>query len=329
MKSPNIISLVCIAAISLAALAGCEEPANGISAKNSAEMVGSSVPQTQPADKDVMATVDGEPIYMDALHELLVESNGMATAQQLIANKLVDQQAAQADIGVTDADIETRIQSALDSMLPESSGREQQERVLESMLAQRGLSRSLWLLSMRRNAILAKIAAPQVKITDELLEAAFANEYGRAVQVRHIQVATPTEAQEVLAELEKGADFSELARRLSKNPASARNGGLLPWVTAKTPRIPPVLATAAMALTEVGEIPDPIQMGTAFHVLKLDQVRQAQDIALESVRDELTAKVQEEQIVQIADLMLRDLLESAQMSGKIRLVNPILKAQKK
>ncbi len=324
MKLTNIICLGCIAAISLSALAGCDEPANDIPAN----VAGFSAPQTQPNERDVMAIVDGEPIYMETLHNLLVHNGGMALAQELIANKLVDQEAARQGIEITDADIDAASQKTLSRMLPQATGRNQQERVLESMLAQRGMSRKLWRLNMRRLATLAKLGEAQVGATDEQLEAAFANAYGRRVQVRHIQTATPQEAQEVLNELDDGADFSELAKRVSKNP-SARNGGMLPWIAANTPDIPPALATAAMALTEVGEISDPIQIGTTFHVLKLEDVRQAQDIDIKSVREEVIAKVHEGQIEQISRQILRSLMESAQLAGKIRLVNPILKAQKK
>ncbi len=324
MKLTNIIYLGCIAAISLATLAGCAESTNDIPAN----MTGLSVPQAQPNEQDVMAIVDGEPIYMETLYNLLVHNGGMALAQELIANKVIDQEAARQGIEITDADIDAASQKTLSRMLPQATSRDQQERVLESMLAQRGISRKLWRLNMRRFATLAKLAEAQVTVTEEQLEAAFANIYGRGVQVRHIQTATPQEAQEVLNELENGVDFGELAKRVSKNP-SARNGGMLPWIAANSPGIPPALATAAMALTEVGEISDPIQIGTTFHVLKLQDVRPAQEIDIESVREELTAKAHEVQVEQISRQILRDLLESAQMSGKIRLVNPILKAQKK
>ncbi len=328
MIRTNIISLLCLVVISLSALAGCAETTNGISAIKPATDADKSATEPAPPGHDIMATVDGEPIYMAALHDLLVRSSGMATAQQLIANKVVDQQAARAGIEITDADIETAMQKTLDRMLPEATSRDQQERVLEGMLAQNGMPRELWGLNMRRVAILAKLAEGMVSVTDEEIEAAFVNIYGRRVQVKHIQTATPTEAQDVLDELDKGADFSELARRLSKHQ-SARNGGYLPPIAANTPGIPPAIASAAMALTEPGEISDPIQIGTTFHVLELQEVTQAQDIDIESVRDELAAKVHQDQIEQISKQMLQDLIESAQIAGKIRLINPILKAKKK
>ena len=74
----------CLLAAILAFSAGCD----------SAVQTGPTA-TTQPApavvgDENVMAVVDGEPIGMAMLVDLLIKNRGMLGAQQLIANKLVE-----------------------------------------------------------------------------------------------------------------------------------------------------------------------------------------------------------------------------------------------
>jgi len=68
--------------------------------------------------------------------------------------------------------------------------------------------------------------------------------------------------------LKGGADFETLARQLSQDPGSARNGGLLPWIgpnqTLKE------FEDAAYAL-KVGEMSQPVQSPAGFHIILMKE----------------------------------------------------------
>jgi len=279
---------------------------------------------SHPADPDVMAYVNGRAIYMNELNDLLVRSYGLSVAQQLIASELIDQEARKKNISVTEADVQTEIDGMLGQVFAGVSEEQQRKQLLEQMLTQRNISHKQWRLIMHRNALLRKIAAPTIApITDEELHKEFGSRYGRKVEVRHIQVASLAEAQQIrkLAETE---DFATLAKKHSKNP-SARDGGLLPPIGEETPTVPPAIQQAAVALKKVAEISDPIQVGTTFHILKLERIIEPQDVDFADVKDELSAELRRRRIYSAQQQLLLQLIQEAKRTGKIEYVHPVLK----
>lgn len=78
-------------------------------------------------------------------------------------------------------------------------------------------------------------------------------------------------ADSVWQALQNGADFSELARRVSQDPGSAANGGELPWLSKG--QTLPAFDAAAFALKE-GEISRPVLTEVGYHVIKMKARKQ-------------------------------------------------------
>jgi peptidyl-prolyl cis-trans isomerase C len=89
------------------------------------------------------------------------------------------------------------------------------------------------------------------------------------VRARHILVESEDEAKAVKAELDKGADFAELAKKKSKDPGSA-DGGDLGFFTKE--QMVPEFSAVAFAL-EPGKISDPVKSQFGWHVIKVEEKR--------------------------------------------------------
>jgi parvulin-like peptidyl-prolyl isomerase len=89
---------------------------------------------------------------------------------------------------------------------------------------------------------------------------------GEQVHARHILVATEEEARQVLERLKAGEDFAQLARELSRDTASAKNGGDLGWI-GRGMTVEP-FEKAAFAL-EVGRWSEPVQTQFGFHIIQV------------------------------------------------------------
>lgn len=99
------------------------------------------------------------------------------------------------------------------------------------------------------------------------------------IQTAHIllrlnQQATAAEQQTVKERidsiynaLKKGADFSELAAKLSQDPGSAKQGGLLPFV--QRGQLVKEFEEAAYALTDSGQISPVVQSPYGYHIIQL------------------------------------------------------------
>lgn len=132
-------------------------------------------------------------------------------------------------------------------------------------------------------------------ISDAELEAAFSARYADAVpeseyNASHILVETEDEAKVLVAELEGGADFAELAREKSTGP-SGPNGGELGWFGPGM--MVPSFEAATIAL-EVGTISGPVETQFGWHVIRLNETRQKALPTLDDLREELTDTLRQE-----------------------------------
>lgn len=99
--------------------------------------------------------------------------------------------------------------------------------------------------------------------------------------VRHILVETEEEAENVIEELEDGADFAELAADVSTDPGSAAQGGEY----GPQPRGQYVEAfDDAVWNAEIGELVGPVETDFGFHVIEVTDENVEE---FEEVRDEL------------------------------------------
>ena len=270
-----------------------------------------------------MAMVNGESIYMDELNDLLVRGHGLPMARQLIANELVRQAAEKQNITITDQDVQTAKDRALQQIFGDAAKGEQRQKLLAQFLDRYNVSARQWTLTMRRNVRLAKLAEPRVSINEQELSEAFGDKYGRKVVVRHIQTASLADAQRILSELDGGADFVELARSESTNQATAKNGGLLEPIGIKQPNIPPALRQVALELKTQGQRSEPVQVGTTFHLLELVSVIEPKDVKFEDVKHQLTAELRDRKLRTMQQRVFRELIAAA----KIDYVNPHIKEQ--
>lgn len=101
--------------------------------------------------------------------------------------------------------------------------------------------------------------------------------------------AIESKAQEVLAKLQAGEDFAELAMTNSSDTFSAENGGDLGWFTRGI--MDPSFEEAAFALENVGDLSNVVKSEFGYHIIKLTDVKPEQITAFDEVRDDIVLKV--------------------------------------
>lgn len=270
----------------------------------------------------VMAQVNGRPVLMRELNEILVMSYGRPVAQQLVGLELARQAAAKKGLAVTEKEVDAEHVRTLHEMFRRLGPAGRFEEHLDQFLAQKNMSRSLWRVIMRRNALLRKLAPTGAPVSEADLRVEFGRRYGRKVVVRHVQAATLEDAQKVKELAGKGLDFTLLVTRYSTHE-SRKNGGLLPPIGPGTTQLTPALRQVALAMRKIGEISNPVQAGTKWHVLKLEKILEPKGVQFADVKDKIAASIREQRVRIFQNRMLQGLIARA----KIQYVNPILKAQ--
>ncbi|MER2491025.1 SurA N-terminal domain-containing protein [Catenovulum sediminis] len=102
--------------------------------------------------------------------------------------------------------------------------------------------------------------------------------------------AAEEEATKLLAEINAGADFSELAKTHSDDTFSGENGGDLDFFTKGV--MDPAFEEAAFALQQVGDVSELVESSFGFHIIKLTGIEEETVKPLQEVRDDLVSQIQ-------------------------------------
>ena len=136
--------------------------------------------------------------------------------------------------------------------------------------------------------------AGDIEVTDEVLESYYEQEQFRFQtdadrRPRHILIGSIEEnpeaearAMDVVARLDAGESFEDLAAEVSEDPGTSGQGGDLGWLSRGTG----VFQDAVFDM-ELGEVRGPVKSEFGYHVIRLDDIREGEARTFDSVREEL------------------------------------------
>jgi len=268
-------------ALSLPFAALAQAPAGPAAKPGAEDPVVARVNGAEIKRSEVMATIEGLPAQYQQI-PLPVLFNGVLT--QLVDRKLMSQ-AAQAARLKDDAEVKRRMVLA-------------EERVLQEVYLTR---------EMEKGLTDDKIKARYEKMVKEQPPA-------EEVRARHILVDNEEKATKVIADLKKGGKFEELAKANSSGP-SANNGGDLGFF--KKEDMVQEFSDAAFALKPGQVTEKPVKSQFGWHVIKVEERRQAAPPALDQVRDDIRRDMAQEVVAQLLEgLRSKAKIEQFDETGK-------------
>lgn len=151
------------------------------------------------------------------------------------------------------------------------------------------------------NAYVQKQVATQV--TSTAIQAAYDRDYANKpgpeqVEARQILVSSQTQAEDIIKQLNKGADFAKLAEKYSTDPA-AKNGGELGWFSKSD--VIPAFADAAFALKPNEYTKTPVHSQFGWHIILCQGRRTAPTPALTDVQDQIRQQLASQAIQSVLD----------------------------
>ncbi len=268
------LSLSLLAASSLVTLpafaASHKKPAHAEAAK----------PAAGPGPDTVVGTVNGHKILLSdltsAIQELPPQARQMPPQQlyPLLLDQMIDRQALV---------IEARKQKLQDNPAVKEAMQRADDMVLQ-------------------NALLRKDIGPQ--ISEQALRALYDKEIGtkpgpEEVKASHILVPTEKQAKDIIAQLDKGADFATLAKKYSTDPTGKDSGGDLGYF--KETDMVPEFSKAAFALKPGQITQTPVHTRYGWHVIKVFDKRQAPPPSFDQVKNQLQQQLVQKLIKQEVD----------------------------
>lgn len=153
-------------------------------------------------------------------------------------------------------------------------------------------------IELQKRGVLAQAAAERFFTQTAVSEEEVLAEYAKQVQLapplqfkaRHILVPTQGAAEDVIQQLDDGADFVELAKEKSTGP-SASSGGDLGWFSPNQMVKP--FSDAVAKLEDGAYTKEPVQTEFGWHVIMREESRKTEPPTLASVRDAVTQSIQQ------------------------------------
>jgi peptidyl-prolyl cis-trans isomerase C len=117
---------------------------------------------------------------------------------------------------------------------------------------------------------------------------------GKEYRARHILVEKEDQAKAIIAQLKKGGKFDEIAKKSSKDPGSGANGGDLDW--ANPSNYVPEFSQALIKLTKGQTTETPVKSQFGYHIIRLDDVRDAQLPKFDDVKPQIAQQLQQQKM---------------------------------
>lgn len=232
-------------------------------------------------NREIVATVGDSKITKDELYDKLVEQGGSNILSQMIDAEIINQEAKKEKIQVTDEEIDAE----MENYMAQYGG----EEMFESVLQQSGLTKDDLKGDIIQYVQIEKLVDSRISVTDEEINEYFEEnkeKLGQEEQVKasHILVEDEKTAKDLKKQLDDGADFAELAKEHSTDPGSAENGGELGFFGKG--KMVKEFEDVAFA-TKVGEISEPVKSEKGYHIIKVEEKKEAKEATLEEKKEEI------------------------------------------
>lgn len=157
-------------------------------------------------------------------------------------------------------------------------------------------------MELARQSIMIRALFADVEKTTTVSDAEAKAEYdkfaaanaGKEYRASHILVETEDKAKALIAQIKGGANFADLARKESQDPGSGANGGDLDWAAAGSYVTE---FSEAMVKLDKGQMSDaPVRSQFGWHVIRVDDIREAQLPAFEEVKPQIQQQLKQQKI---------------------------------
>src|SRR6056297_2444646 len=256
----------------------------------------------------------------------VVEEFQKLKLEQLITNELLVQEAKNRGLEVSEQEMNNIFNQQISALKQQNNLNDEQ---LEQAIQQQGFEsmeeyKNIFFENNMNGFLVNKLrekVVNQVKISDQDAEEYYENnqeEYETSEQkkVSHILFDDREKAEEVLAEINNGADFAEMAREHSTGP-TAENGGDLGYITANEQGLDKTFRDAAMELSVAEVSSEPVETQFGFHLIKVTDSREAGVREFEEVKSQIKSQMRSQKQNQVFQEFIEDLRDDAEIDIRL------------
>lgn len=283
MKNKKFVILLLILVMILAT-AGCvkEKPGTEAAIVNGEVITVQEYEETLEVYKSMYKNQYGDEVLGTEIQPgvTLLEYLKENILENMIFERIIYQEAIKNNLTVNDTE--------LDELMVEYKTFFGDEQAYKDFLTSNNMKEEFLKNSLRTDEVIQRYVdfyMESLNISDEELIKYYEDNVDKFVSVkaRHILVNSMEEAEDILAQINAGADFSDLAMAFSKDTNSAILGGDLGYFYKG--QMVPTFEAAAFSL-EIGEVSGIVPSDFGFHIIKLDDRSEGFDDKRELVLSE-------------------------------------------
>lgn len=286
----SLIVLFAVISAAVGITGGCASQGGSTAFENGRLVIRGDRPHAAIAGSSTPATIDGVPVSWDELLPILSETSGGTALEELAFDRLLGREAERRGIVVTEEDVENE-QALLAQSIGDAAGANAStiDRLVDDVRRARGLGSARYAALLKRTAILRRLSADEVHITNAAVEQMHQIRHGVRLRARILTVASEQTASDVRRRLESGESFGEIAAELSTDSSAAR-GGIIEPISPADPTYPSGIRAALRVLIP-GQISPIIALDSGYAILGLEERIESDGVDIESVRGDLERAV--------------------------------------
>ena len=276
-------------------------------------------------DNHTVVKTDNGKITADDLYVELRDKYGISVLVDMIDHQLFDEKYE------TDETEEETINAQIEQMKSQYNNDEEAfQAAITQYLGVENEDELRDLLSLEYKRNLAIEDHVKESITDDEIQKYYDDEVIGDISVRHILISPDVtddmsteeqeeaenearkQAEDLIKQLDEGADFEELAKEYSDDTGSASDGGYIDYFN-KDDNMDEAFLNASIDLEKGKYTEEPVQSSYGYHIiLKVDQKDKPE---LDEVRDDITSTLAEEKLNNDPALMYNALIEIREEAG--------------
>ena len=276
-------------------------------------------------DNNTVVKTDEGKITADTLYETLRDKYGISVLVDMIDHQLFDEK-----YETDDTEKET-IDSQIEQMKSQYNNDDEAfQAAIKQYLGVENEDELRDMLSLEYKRNLAIEDYVKDSITDDEIQKYYDDEVIGDIKVRHILIKPDTnddmsteekteaeekakkEAEDLIKQLDDGADFEELAKEHSDDTGSASDGGLIDYFN-RDDNMDEAFLNASIDLEEGKYTEEPVKSSFGYHIiLKLDQKKKPK---LNKVKEDIIETLADEKLNEDATLRYNALIEIREEAG--------------
>ncbi|MHA0857634.1 peptidyl-prolyl cis-trans isomerase [Paenibacillus sp. CMAA1364] len=243
---------------------------------------------SQRRTNDAVALFKQESISEQEWLVELKRKHGYDVLVHMLNRKAVYEEAKALDIDISSDEVLRKLKKDI-------MGYDSEESYYHEMETQLSLSPEDVMMEMRYRLTLERIAISDIVITDEEIEQYYEEnkdqfEARKQFQLAVIKVTSQKDADEILNELDQGADFNEMASQFSIDASSRDIGGRIGAVESNDPFLPQEMLSAAGTMN-MNDIAGPFQWDDDYVIIQLIDTIVEEQEEIEFIRQSIAKQL--------------------------------------